>query len=218
MIRLQDVGIAFGRTLALDEIDLEIAAGVTGVFGPNGSGKTTLLRVIAGLIRPTSGTIELDGVPMNHKEETVRRSIGYAGHTPGLYSRLTLHENLMLFAAMYGATADGVDATIATVAMERDAHRPVGQLSAGLTRRAAVARALLHEPRILILDEPYANLDDEASEAISNAVKAWFRPDRIGLVATHGAKKVRAYAHHGIVLQRGVLARAGTYTATGFQS
>jgi ABC-type Mn2+/Zn2+ transport system ATPase subunit len=102
--------------------------------------------------------------------------------------------------------------------MDHDAHRPVGQLSAGLTRRAAVARALLHDPQILILDEPYANLDDEASESISNAIKAWFQEGRIGLVATHGAKKVRAYAHHGIVLQRGLLARAGTYTSTGFQS
>jgi heme exporter protein A len=218
MIRLQDVGVVFGRTLALDAIDLEIAPGVTGVFGPNGSGKSTLLRVIAGLIRPSTGTIELDGAPMDHKREAVRRMIGYAGHTSGLYSRLSLHENLVLFGSMYGVGAERVDATIAAVAMERDANRPVGQLSAGLTRRAAVARALLHDPRILVLDEPYANLDDEASESISNAVKSWFRPDRIGLVATHGAKKVRAYAHHGIVLQRGMLSRAGSYTSTGFQS
>jgi heme exporter protein A len=218
MIRLQDIGVAFGRTLALDAIDLEIAPGVTGVFGPNGSGKSTLLRVIAGLIRPTSGTIELDGAPMDHKNEAVRRSIGYAGHSAGLYSRLTLHENLVLFASMYGVSAERVDMTITAVSMEHDAHRPVGRLSAGLTRRAAVARALLHDPDILILDEPYANLDDEASESVSNAVRSWFQPDRIGLVATHGAKKVRAYAHHGIVLQRGLLSRAGTYTSSGFQS
>ncbi|MGH2807246.1 MAG: heme ABC exporter ATP-binding protein CcmA [Actinomycetota bacterium] len=217
-IRLHDVGVAFGRTLALDGIELVIGPGVTGVFGPNGSGKSTLLRVIAGLIRPTSGTIALDGRAMNHKDETVRRAIGYAGHSSGLYSRLSLRENLTLFAGLYGVPRERIDATIAAVAMDRDADRPVGELSAGLTRRAAVARALLHDPRILILDEPYANLDDDASESISNAVKSWFRDDRIGLVATHGAKKVRAYAHHGIILQRGLLARAGTYTAAGFRS
>ena len=81
-----------------------------------------------------------------------------------------------------------------------------------------MARALLHEPDILLLDEPYANVDDSAAASITNAVIRWRSPERIGLVATHGAKKVRAYADAGVVLQRGRVARAGTYTKEGFSS
>jgi ABC-type multidrug transport system ATPase subunit len=89
-------------------------------------------------------------------------------------------------------------------------------LSAGYRRRAAVARALLHEPELLLLDEPYANLDDEAADLVSAAVVAWRRPGRVAVIATHGAKKVKAYADVGLILQHGHLLKQGTYTAAGF--
>ena len=218
MIRLEDVSVAFGRTVALDSVSLSLKGGITGLFGPNGSGKSTLLRVLAGLVRPTSGALVLDDAKLDHRRESIRARIGYAGHGAGLYSRLSLQENLELFATLYGTGRARPRQMIEALDLARHADKPVGDLSAGLKRRSAVARALLHEPDILLLDEPYANVDDDAGGLISDAITRWRSPERVGIVATHGAKKVRAYADGGVVLQRGRVARAGTYTSEGFVS
>lgn len=215
-IAVDHVTVVFGRTLALDEIDLEIGPGITGVFGPNGSGKSTLLKTIAGLLRPASGRVVIDGSDGANHDETFRRRIGYAGHRSGLYARLSLQENLDLFASLYGTSSARCDEMIESLDLAEYASRPVSDLSAGSKRRAAVARALLHDPDVLLLDEPYANVDDEASEAISESIGSWKQPGKTALVATHGAKKVKAYADGGIILQRGRLIRTGRYTDTGF--
>lgn len=214
MIAVENLTIVFGRTLALDEVTVEISEGITGVFGPNGSGKSTLLKAIAGLLHPSTGRIAFDGI--NGHDESLRRRIGYAGHGSGLYGRLTLRENLELFASLYGASPERTHRLIEELGLGEFATRPVGELSAGSKRRAAVGRALVHDPDLLLLDEPYANVDDDASEAISMTIKAWKREGKTALVATHGAKKVKAYADGGIVLQRGRLIRAGRYTSAGF--
>jgi heme ABC exporter ATP-binding subunit CcmA len=215
MIAVENVTIVFGRTLALDEVDIEIGPGITGVFGPTGSGKSTLLKAIAGLLKPTTGRIAIDGSDGKH-DEALRRRVGYAGHGSGLYGRLTLQENLELFATLYGAATTRATQLIADLDLEEFASRPVTDLSAGSKRRAAVARALVHDPEVLLLDEPYANVDDEASQAISDAIASWKGAGKTALVATHGAKKVKAYADGGIILRRGRLIRAGRYTETGF--
>ena len=215
-ITLDHVTVAFGRTLALDEITLEIPEGTSGLFGPNGSGKSTLLATVAGLIKPIRGTVTIDGVPHTGRNEELRRSIGYAGHASGLYGRLSLVENLRLFGTLYGADLARVDTLIEALDLSAFATRPVLELSAGSKRRGAVARALINDPDLLLLDEPYANVDDEAAETISGAIKAWKGPGKIALVATHGAKKVKAYADGGIILQRGRLIRTGRYTEAGF--
>lgn len=214
-ISVENVTVVFGRTLALDEIDIEIGPGITGVFGPNGSGKSTLLKAIAGLLKPTTGRIAIDGSD-GGRDESLRRRIGFAGHGSGLYGRLTLQENLELFASLYGADTTRTGQLMDDLGLSEFAERPVSDLSAGSKRRAAVARALVHDPEVLLLDEPYANVDDEACEAISRAIATWKEEGKTGLVATHGAKKVRAYADGGIILRRGRLIRAGRYTDTGF--
>ncbi|MBW3595198.1 MAG: heme ABC exporter ATP-binding protein CcmA [Actinobacteria bacterium] len=214
MISLDNVTVVFGRTLALDQVSVEIPEGVTGVFGPNGSGKSTLLKAVAGLLKPQHGRIAIDG--SDRRDETARRAVGYAGHGSGLYGRLSLRENLELFASLYGASAERAGTLIDQLGLREFASRPVAELSAGSKRRAAVARALVHDPDVLLLDEPYANVDDEASEAISRAVATWKTDGKTALVATHGAKKVKAYADGGIILQRGRLIRSGRYTSEGF--
>lgn len=214
-VSIENLTIVFGRTLALDEVDIQIDTGVTGVFGPNGSGKSTLLKVIAGLLKPTTGHVTIYGSNGSRDEET-RRRIGYAGHGSGLYGRLTLVENLELFASLYGSDAARAERLIEELDLGDFRTRPVADLSAGSKRRAAVARALIHDPDLLLLDEPYANVDDEASESISRAIAAWKTDDKTALIATHGAKKVKAYADGGIILRRGRLIRSGRYTETGF--
>jgi heme ABC exporter ATP-binding subunit CcmA len=213
MIEIEGVTVAFSRTLALESVDAEIAPGVTGLFGPNGSGKSTLLRAIAGLVEPMRGRIVVDGREMNRADPSLRGLLGYAGHSSGLYARLTVAENLKLFARLYGVPPQAVEDALQRLDLGTLSATAAGALSAGQKRRASVARALLHGPQILLLDEPYANVDDEGAETISDAIRSWVTDGRIAVIATHGAKRVRAFAEHGLVLQRGRLARATEYAS-----
>jgi heme ABC exporter ATP-binding subunit CcmA len=211
VIQVKDLTIAFGRTVAINDLSVEIGPGVFGLFGQNGSGKSTLLRAIAGLVRPTYGDVIERGRRVDLSDETFRRSIGYAGHESGLYGRLTVGENLRLFGSLYGVGAGRVGDVIRGLDLGRFEHTRAEALSAGTRRRASVARALLHEPPILLLDEPYANLDDEAANLVSAAVEPWKTGERIALIATHGAKKVKAFADGGIILRDGRLVMQGRY-------
>lgn len=203
MIALESVTVVFGRTLALDSVSLDITEGITGVFGPNASGKSTLLRVLAGLVRPTRGRVAIGPRPLELGDEDFRRVVGYAGHEPGLYGRLSVRENLELFARLYGVRPARADELLEQLGIADRAATPVAELSAGLKRRAAVGRALLHEPSLLLLDEPYANLDDDAADLVSRTVQSWWAPGRIGVMATHGAKRVKSFAHASLILRRG---------------
>lgn len=203
MIALEGVRVTYRRTVALHGLDLLLLPGVTGLFGPNGSGKSTLLRLLAGLIRPGGGTVTWDGVPLDISDEGFRARVGYAGHGSGLYDRLSVRENLELFGALHGVDTARVEEMLDLVGLRDRGSLPAGELSAGLKRRAAVARALLHEPQLLLLDEPYANLDDDGAGKVSDAIKAWRAPGRVGLIATHGAKRVKGYADAAIILQHG---------------
>lgn len=216
ILEIHDLKVAYGRTRALDGVHLQLPGGVAGLFGPNGSGKSTLLRVLAGLLRPTSGTVMAFGAPVSMKNETLRGRIGYAGHRAGLYGRLTVMENLQLFARLHGAEPRAADRVIEQLGLGDRRDTPAASLSAGFKRRAAVARALLHDPDLLLLDEPYANLDDDAAALVSSAVVEWRGPERVAIVATHGAKKVKAYADAGLIIQNGRLIRQGMYTDAGF--
>lgn len=211
MITLEDVRVVFGRTIALDGVSAEIAPGITGLFGPNGAGKSTLLRIIAGLIKPTSGVASIDGRAVSLGDERLRRRVGFASHDSGLYARLSLAENLDLFSSLYGVAPARAPALLERLGLVGFADVPVGALSAGLKRRAAVARALLHDPDVLLLDEPYANVDEDATQTISEAIVDWHRPDRVAVVATHGGKKVKAYAHAGLILKQGRVVVHGRY-------
>jgi heme exporter protein A len=211
VIRVEGLRVAFGRTIALDSLDLTLGDGIFGVFGPNGAGKSTLLRVLAGLLRPSRGQIWLDGQPLAISDEALRRRIGYVGHEPGLYENLSLSENLRLFAHLYGVAGSRVDEVIEALGLNEKAAVPTAQLSAGWQRRAAVARATLHDPDLLLLDEPYANLDDHAAELVGRAIQARRGPSRLTLVATHGARKLKAFADGGVMLRRGSLLTQGRY-------
>jgi heme ABC exporter ATP-binding subunit CcmA len=209
VIRVESLTVTFGNTVALDNIDVNVDPGITGLFGPNGSGKSTLLRVIAGLLRPQSGSVNIDGQEV--RTESIRRRIGYAGHASGLYRDLSVRENLRLFARLYGAAPSRVDDTLVSLGLSDWSSVRTGDLSAGLSRRAAVARALVHDPSLVLLDEPYANLDDEAAELVSSAIRNWAAAGRAALIATHGAKKVKAFADAGIILHDGRVRTAGRY-------
>ena len=211
MIRLEQVTVLLGRTRALDRLDLEIQPGITGVFGPNGAGKSTLLRVVAGLLKPTGGRVLVDGRPLSLGDESLRRRIGFVGHDSGLYPRLSLLENLRLYATLYGVPERRSFKLLEALQLDELAARPVFALSSGSKRRAALARGLLHDPDVLLLDEPYANVDEDAAERVSEAIVSWSSPGRVALVATHGGKRVKRYADAGLVLKQGRAVVYGRY-------
>lgn len=211
MIELEDVRAVYARTIALDHVDLSIGDGITGLYGPNGSGKSTLLRVIAGLHRPARGHVRFDGAPRRMSDESLRRRIGYAGHEAGLYARLSVEENLSLFAALWGASRDRVPVVLEQVGLRDRARSRVDELSAGLKKRASVARTLVCEPDILLLDEPFATLDDESADLLTAAIKSWRAPGRCAVIATHGAKRLKAFADAAVVLRRGLVASDRRY-------
>lgn len=205
MIRAEGLTVVYGRTLALEQIDIHLQPGITGLFGQNGAGKSTLLRVMAGLLHPTQGKVTLGGVEVNLGDESFRQQVAYVGHDSGLYSDLTVGENLALFATLYGAPGERAGSAIEALGLEDRAGTRVRDLSAGLKRRAAVAKALVHEPSLLLLDEPYANLDDDSAGLVSAVLQGWQREDRLAVIATHGAKRVKSFATESVILQRGRL-------------
>jgi heme exporter protein A len=136
------------------------------VLGPNGAGKTTLLRLLATLLRPHAGEIRVLGHALPQEGWAVRGRIGLLGHEPLLYRELTARENLAFHAALHGVEAGRAEELLTTVGMERRGDEPMRTLSRGMVQRVAVCRALLHDPELLLLDEPRANLDPAASELV----------------------------------------------------
>jgi heme exporter protein A len=159
----------FGERTALDGVDISLAAGETLlVLGPNGAGKTTLLRILATLLRPSAGEVRVLGCSLPRDAWRLRGRVGFLGHEPMLYRDLSGRENLRFHARLHGRRGEGAEARIAALlaaaGMERRADERVAALSAGMRQRLAICRCVLHEPELLLLDEPDSHLDAEGRE------------------------------------------------------
>jgi heme exporter protein A len=168
-IRVAGLWREFGDRVALQDVSLELPRGQSlVVLGPNGAGKTTLLRVLATLLRPSGGEVSVLGCRLPREAWRARGRIGYLGHEPLLYRDLTVAENLRFAARLHGLeAADGrIGELLERVGMARRADELTRNLSAGMAQRVAVCRAVLHEPELLLLDEPGAHLDPEASALV----------------------------------------------------
>jgi heme exporter protein A len=162
-----------GAREALSDVTLTLDAGATlVVFGPNGAGKTTLLRVLATLLRPHAGTARVLGSELPGQSWAVRGKIGFLGHASLLYRDLTARENLAFHARLHGTPRARIDELLAAVGLANRADDPVHTYSRGMVQRAAVARAVLHDPELLLLDEPTANLDPHAVEVVEPLIGA----------------------------------------------
>jgi heme exporter protein A len=172
-IELEGLTRRFGDREALADVTLSLEAGRTLViFGPNGAGKTTLLRVLATLLRPHAGTARVLGHALPGEGWAIRGRIGLLGHASLLYRDLTARENLRFHARLHGAPADRVETLLDAVGLKARADDPVHTYSRGMVQRAAVARAVLHDPELLLLDEPTANLDPHAAELVEPLIGA----------------------------------------------
>jgi len=177
----------FGRFAALRGVNAEFAPGrLYVILGDNGAGKTTLLRTIAGLAQPTRGTISVLGAK---KIKTVCSQIGYMAHPSLLYDEMTGLENLRYFAGLYGIREDAANFTcreaIISVKLDPDLNRPVGQYSQGMRQRMSLARALLNDPTLLLLDEPFSNVDFHSAQEMATLLGQMRDQGRTLLVVTH---------------------------------
>jgi heme exporter protein A len=166
-IELDGLERHYGERVALAGVSLSVEEGQTlAVLGANGAGKTTLLRVLAGLLRPHAGAARVLGAELPKETWKVHGKVGYLGHEPLLYRELTGRENLTYHARLHGVNGTRVGEALASVGMERRADEPLRDLSRGMVQRLAAARAVLHEPPLLLLDEPRAGLDPAAAELL----------------------------------------------------
>jgi heme exporter protein A len=197
---------SFGRVRILHGIDLTLAPGeALAVIGPNGSGKTTLLRLLAGLMRPTAGEVRVLGQPLGPGAGPVRRVIGLLAHQSFLYDDLTLLENLTFAARLYtlDRPREAAAAALERAGLGARAGELPRRLSRGLLQRAAIARALLHSPRILLLDEPFTGLDAVAADQLRDELRTRLEQGIGIILVTHQLAEVWDLASRVAVLLEG---------------
>jgi heme ABC exporter ATP-binding subunit CcmA len=189
----------FGPELALDSVDLVLDGGEhVAVLGENGAGKTTLLRILATALRPTSGMLTITGLDAFRERRVLRRYVGYVAHVLGLYPALSARENLEFFCVLYEVSRSRVEEALDMVGITEDADRPAGQLSRGMQQRLGIARAILHNPRLLVLDEPDASLGSDAAGLLARVMR-----DRTVVLATHDHALASRLCQRTLVLRRG---------------
>jgi len=190
---LERLARRYGEREALSDISLTLESGRTlVVFGPNGAGKTTLLRVLATLLRPHAGEVHVLGAALPQQAWSLRGQVGLLGHEPMLYRELTARENLRYHAALHGVAAERVELLLDAVGLHGRAREPLRTLSRGMVQRVAVARSVLHDPPLLLLDEPYANLDPAAVELVEPLIGP--SSGRTRVVCSHDAHAALAEA------------------------
>ena len=189
----------FGPEVALEAVDLAIDAGEhMAVLGENGAGKTTLLRILATAARPTSGRLQIMGLDALKERRRLRHRIGYVSHAPGLYPALSAVENLEFFSTLQGVGRARAREALDLVGLGSVANRPAGLLSRGMQQRLAIARAILHDPRLLVLDEPDASLGSDAAELLGTVMHG-----RTVVLATHDQALANRLCQRTLMLRHG---------------
>jgi heme exporter protein A len=205
MIALEAVERRFGERVALNGVSVRVEEGQTlVVLGPNGAGKTTLLRVLAGLLRPHAGEARVLGAALPAEAWKLRGRVGLVAHEPLLYRDLTPRENLRFHARLHSVDGRRVDDVLDAVGMSERADDPLTELSRGMVQRVAAARAVLHDPPLLLLDEPWAGLDPAAVELLEPVIGR--ASGRTRVVVTHDVAGGLGEADVTLGLKAGVAA------------
>jgi heme exporter protein A len=206
MIEARNVTKAFGHRAALAGVNLSVAAGESvALVGPNGAGKTTLLRIMATLTRPTSGLVRIAGLDPARNGSDIRRQIGFLSHRILLYEDLTAEQNLRFYARMYDLADDSARITdlLEQVGLIKRRHDLVRTFSRGMQQRLAVARAVLHRPQVLLLDEPYTGLDPGAAQVLSDLLARLVAEGCTVLLTTHDLDHALTASQRIVILARG---------------
>lgn len=208
IVEVSQLSKRFKSLVALDGVNFSVDAGsCLAIMGANGAGKSTLLKILAGLVLPTSGSASVAGEDPSRAGNKWRRQIGYAcGERPGFYDRLTAWQNLEFFAALFGlfgALAKARIQQVCEMAGVTAMHQPYQELSTGMKQRLLIARALIHDPQVFLLDEPTRSLDPEQVKQFLQLMKAFKGQGRTVIVTTHRRQDAEAMADSLILLDRG---------------
>jgi heme ABC exporter ATP-binding subunit CcmA len=205
-IEVKGLTKSFDNHLALGGIDLEVEPGKTlAVFGPNGAGKTTLIKILASIMNPSAGEVLIDGLNLKENAEAVRSRIGIVSHQTFLYSNLTTYENLRFYCRMYDVPhfRERILQMVSMVGMETRLHDRVGTLSRGMQQRLSIARALLHKPTIVLLDEPETGLDQQAISMLWRALKEDDTAKRTVILTSHSLERGLEVCDDIVILNKG---------------
>ena len=204
-LEIKKLAKIFGDRKALDKVTFDLPEGAfLSIFGPNGAGKTTLLRILSTLARPTKGTVRIMGIDAKEEPDKVRSHIGLISHNSMLYPDLTAMENLMFVARLYGVVnpEERVRELLRAVELDHRRFDLVRTFSRGMTQRLSIARALMNDPQVVFLDEPYAGLDPHAVEIFDSLIDS-LHEGRTFVMVSHDLQKGYASCTHALVLARG---------------
>ena len=214
-VRAEALSRLHDDTYALIDVNLTLRAGrVTALLGANGAGKSTLMGLLSTALRPSEGRVLFDDADAAMAGPELRRLIGHVAHRPMLYGELTARENLRFFAALYGMSAAQAEPWLERVGLARAADRAVGGFSRGMAQRLALARALVHEPRLVLLDEPFTGLDPSGADLLVGLVQAARARGAVVVLVTHDLALSDALADDVVVLRAGRVAFSGERSAT----
>ena len=210
MIAAQAVSRRFGARLAVDNVTFDVGAGeVFGLLGPNGAGKTTTLRMLGGLILPTSGTVSIGGERFSRSTgAALRARIGFLTETPGLWDHLTVWDNLLTYARLFGVAQPdlSVERTLRTFELLDRRGDRVAVLSKGMKQKLALARALVHEPSIVLLDEPTANLDPQTARMVRDLLRGLRSRGRAIVISTHNLDEAERMSDRVALMRQTLIA------------
>lgn len=213
-IRVENLTKNYGGLVALDNVSLAVGAGeVVGLIGPNGAGKSTLMKIIVGILKPTSGTVSVSGHDVVSEPEQAKRVIGYLPENPSLYTALTVREFLRFVGKIREVSDDVLDSRVSeslrNFALAEKADSLVGSLSKGMKQKVALTAAILHDPEILILDEPQTALDPKTQAFVIGWIASQGRSGKTVLLSTHNLEIVQDYATRIAIIDKGSVIASG---------
>ena len=211
IIEIENLVKAYGFLPVLKQLSLTVQRGqFIALLGPNGSGKSTLLRLLSGLSKPSSGLMRIGGWEIPTEAQQIRAQIGMVSHKSLLYENLTARENLLFFGSLYGITkadcATRSDDLLKRVGLKKRSHSLVRTFSRGMQQRLSIARALLPDPHVLLFDEPYTGLDQDAGNVLDDLLREAHADGHTILMATHQIERAASLADRVVILSRGVVA------------
>jgi len=213
-IEISNLTKTYGKVVALKDVSLEVAPGeILGLLGPNGAGKSTLMKIVVGILRPTSGYVKVGGSDVATEPEAAKRNVGYLTENPSLYTGLTVSEFLRFLGKIRDvpddALRDKISEALMTFSLEEKADAMLGALSKGMKQKVALIAATLHDPKVLVLDEPLTALDPKTQVFVNSWIASQGKKGTTVLLSTHNLDIVQDYATQIAIIDRGSIIAVG---------